>query len=265
MTSTVTGARDVLTSTVAGAKDAVSSRVTGVMDMTKGAVQGSVELTKSAVSSGVTTVMGSTVGQMVASGVGSMLEKSEELVDHYLPMTDEELGKGLMAVCGVGGGRVSVGRAQVGQHWLYVEVSGGVGAQLMDSFPPAKLATAVEGFEPEQQKKQQSYFVRLGSLSAKLQHRALQHSLGKLQSARSSSHDVLGQLQRALDLVGPSPPPPLGWGQPPTPCFSPCCRWSISSKAWTRSCREGRRSCSSCGWSGAPSSPAVARSWCHQQ
>lgn len=104
MTSTVTGARDVLTSTVAGAKDAVSSRVTGVMDMTKGAVQGSVELTKSAVSSGVTTVMGSTVGQMVASGVGSMLEKSEELVDHYLPMTDEELGKGLMAVCGVGGG-----------------------------------------------------------------------------------------------------------------------------------------------------------------
>lgn len=93
----------------------------------------------------------------------------------------------------------------------------------MDSFPPAKLATAVEGFEPEQQKKQQSYFVRLGSLSAKLQHRALQHSLGKLQSARSSSHDVLGQLQRALDLVGPSPspPPPLGWGQPPTPCFSP--------------------------------------------
>uniref|UniRef100_A0A669QUZ7 Perilipin n=1 Tax=Phasianus colchicus TaxID=9054 RepID=A0A669QUZ7_PHACC len=176
VTSTVTGARDVLTSTVAGAKDAVSSRVTGVMDMTKGAVQGSVELTKSAVSSGVTTVMGSTVGQMVASGVGSVLDKSEELVDHYLPMTDEEL---------------------------------------------AKLATAVEGFEPEQQKKQQSYFVRLGSLSSKLQHRAFQHSLGKLQSARASSQDVLGQLQRALDLVGPSPspPPPLGWDQPPTHSF----------------------------------------------
>ncbi|NWS78342.1 PLIN3 protein, partial [Crotophaga sulcirostris] len=147
---------DVLTSTVAGAKDAVTSRVTGVMDMTKGAVQGSVELTKSAVSSGVSTVMGSTVGQMVVSGMGSMLEKSEELVDHYLPMTDEEL---------------------------------------------AKLATAVEGFETEQQKQQQSYFVRLGSLSAKLRHRALQHSLGKLQSARSSTQDVLTQLQRTLDLV----------------------------------------------------------------
>ncbi|NXR72502.1 PLIN3 protein, partial [Pycnonotus jocosus] len=160
VTSTVTGAKDVLTSTVAGArdavtmagaKDAVSSRVTGVMDMTKGAVQGGVEMTRSAVSSGV-----STVGQMVASGVGSVLGKSEELVDHYLPMTDEEL---------------------------------------------AKLATAVEGFEPEQQRQQQSYFVRLGSLSTKLRHRALQHSLGKLQSARQSSQDLLAQLQRTLDLV----------------------------------------------------------------
>ncbi|NWV10167.1 PLIN3 protein, partial [Ptilonorhynchus violaceus] len=156
VTSTVTGARDALTSTVAGAKDAVTSRVTGVVDMTKGAVQGGVELTRSAVSSGVSTVMGSAVGQMVASGVDSVLGKSEELVDHYLPMTDEEL---------------------------------------------AKLATAVEGFEPEQQRQQQSYFVRLGSLSSKLRHRALQHSLGKLQSARQSSQDLLAQLQRTLDLV----------------------------------------------------------------
>ncbi|NXK89506.1 PLIN3 protein, partial [Formicarius rufipectus] len=146
----------LVTSTVTGAKDAVTNRVTGVVDMTKGAVQGGVELTRSAVSSGVSTVVGSTVGQMVASGVGSVLEKSEELVDHYLPMTDEEL---------------------------------------------AKLATAVEGFDEEQQKQQQSYFVRLGSLSTKLQHRALQHSLAKLQSARHSSQDLLGQLQRALDLV----------------------------------------------------------------
>ncbi|NXS08757.1 PLIN3 protein, partial [Neodrepanis coruscans] len=156
VTSTVTGAKDVLSSTVAGARDAVTSRVTGVVDMTKGAVQGGVELTRSAVSSGVSSVMGSSVGQMVASGVGSVLDKSEELVDHYLPMTDEEL---------------------------------------------AKLATAVEGFEPEQQRQQQSYFVRLGSLSTKLQHRAFQHSLGKLQRARHSSQDLLAQLQRALDLV----------------------------------------------------------------
>ncbi|NXU47156.1 PLIN3 protein, partial [Turnix velox] len=156
VTSTVTGAKDVLTSTMVGAKDVVTNQVMGVMDMTKGAVQGSVEMTKSAVSSGVNTMMGSSVGQMVVSGVGSMLEKSEELVDHYLPMTDEEL---------------------------------------------AKLATAVEGFEPEQQKQQQSYFIRLGSLSTKLRHRALQHSLGKLQKARHSSQEVLLQLQSTLDLV----------------------------------------------------------------
>ncbi|NWV18247.1 PLIN3 protein, partial [Origma solitaria] len=156
VSSTVAGAKDAVSSTVAGAKDAVSSRVSGVMDMTKGAVQGGVERTRSAVSSGVSTVMGSTVGQMVASSVGSVLGKSEELVDHYLPMTDEEL---------------------------------------------AQLATAVEGFEPEQQRQQQSYFVRLGSLSSKLRHRALQHSLGKLQSARHSSQELLAQLQRTLDLV----------------------------------------------------------------
>ncbi|NXD94160.1 PLIN3 protein, partial [Chaetorhynchus papuensis] len=156
VSSTVAGAKDAVTSRVTGAKDAVTSRVTGVMDMTKGAVQGGMELTRSAVSSGVNTVMGSTVGQMVASGVDSVLGKSEELVDHYLPMTDEEL---------------------------------------------AKLATAVEGFEPEQQRRQQSYFVRLGSLSTKLRQRALQHSLGKLQSARQSSQDLLAQLQHTLDLV----------------------------------------------------------------
>ncbi|KAM3656784.1 perilipin-3-like isoform 5-T6 [Ammospiza maritima maritima] len=158
VSSTVAGARDAVSSTVdavsstvTGAKDAVTSRVTGVMDMTKGAVQGGVEMTRSAVSSGV-----STVGQMVASRVDSVLGKSEELVDHYLPMTDGEL---------------------------------------------AQLATAVEGFEPEQQRQQQSYFVRLGSLSSKVRQRALQHSLSKLQSSRQSCQDLLAQLQRTLDLV----------------------------------------------------------------
>lgn len=66
----------------------------------------------------------------------------------------------------------------------------------------------MEGFETEQQKQQQSYFVRLGSLSTKLRHRALQHSLGKLQNARRSSQDVLAQLQCTLDLVGSIPTSP---------------------------------------------------------
>ncbi|XP_019412534.1 PREDICTED: perilipin-3-like isoform X2 [Crocodylus porosus] len=155
VTSTVTGAKDALSSSVS----AVSSRVTGAVDFSKGAVQGGVELTRAAVASGVSTVMGSAMGQMVASGVGAVLGKSEELVDHYLPMTNEEL---------------------------------------------AKLATAVEGFDVasvEQQKQQQSYFVRLGSLSSKLRHRAYQHSLGKLRRVRQSTQEGLAQLHHAIELM----------------------------------------------------------------
>ncbi|KYO30146.1 perilipin-3-like [Alligator mississippiensis] len=155
VTSTVTGAKDALSSSVS----AVSSRVTGAVDLTKGAVQGGVELTRAAVASGVSTVMGSAMGQMVASGMGAVLGKSEELVDHYLPMTDEEL---------------------------------------------ANLATAVEGFDVasvEQQKQQQSYFVRLGSLSSKLRHRAYQQSLGKLRRIRQSTQEGLGKLHHTIELM----------------------------------------------------------------
>ncbi|XP_078526334.1 perilipin-3-like isoform X2 [Lissotriton helveticus] len=146
VTSTVTGAKDAVSSTVNGAKDAVTTRVTGVVDAAKGAVQGSVDMTKAVVSSSVNTVMASRVGQLVSSSVDTVLGKSEELVDHYLPMTDEEL---------------------------------------------AQLAASVEGFEVatlQQQKEQQSYFVRLGSLSTKLRHRAYQHSLGKIDLAKQSVH-----------------------------------------------------------------------------
>lgn len=71
----------------------VTSTVTGMVDKTMEAVHGGVEMTRSAVNSGVNTVMESSVGQMVASSMDAMLGKSEELVDHYLPMTDEELGE----------------------------------------------------------------------------------------------------------------------------------------------------------------------------
>ncbi|XP_029470400.1 perilipin-3-like isoform X2 [Rhinatrema bivittatum] len=155
----VSGAKDAVSSTVTGAKDAVSNRVTGVVDMAKGAVQGSVEMTKAAVTSSVNTVMGSKVGQLVSSSVGTMLGKSEEWVDHYLPMTDEEL---------------------------------------------ALLASSVEGFEGaslQQQKSEQSYFVRLGSLSTKVRNRAYQHSLGKVRHARQSTQEALSQLHQTIDLI----------------------------------------------------------------
>ncbi|NXJ43640.1 PLIN3 protein, partial [Ciconia maguari] len=148
-----------------GAKDLVTTTVTEAMDLTKGAVQDGVEKTKSMVTSTVNTALDAAiskakaVSQAVAGGVESVLGISEDLVDHYLPMTEEELGK---------------------------------------------LATAVEGFgmaSVEEQKQQQSYFVRLGSLSNKVRHRAYQHSLNKLQRVKQSTQDTLSQLQLAIKLI----------------------------------------------------------------
>ncbi|XP_044876301.1 perilipin-2 isoform X1 [Mauremys mutica] len=89
----VVGARDAVTITVTGAKDTVAHTITGVMDKTKGAVYDSVEMTKSVVNGSINTVLGSRVVQMVSSGVDSALSRSETLVDHYLPLTEEELAK----------------------------------------------------------------------------------------------------------------------------------------------------------------------------
>ncbi|XP_075718481.1 perilipin-3-like isoform X3 [Rhinoderma darwinii] len=138
----VTGARDTVVGTVTGARDTVTSAVSGIMGMAAGAVQGSMDVTRSVVSS----VMDTHVGQFVTSSLDTVLGKSEEWADHYLPMTDEEL---------------------------------------------SELASTVEGFEVtplQQQREQQSYYVRLGSLSSRLHHRAYQHSLGKMETVKQSVH-----------------------------------------------------------------------------
>ncbi|XP_066422726.1 perilipin-3-like [Molothrus aeneus] len=145
--------------TEAGAKDLVANKVTEAVDLTKGAVQDSVEKTKSVVTSTVSTALDAAVSQAVAGGVESVLGMSEDLVDHYLPMTEEELGK---------------------------------------------LATTVQGFgvaSVEEQKRQRSYFVRLGSLSGRVRHRAYQHSLAKLQGFRHRTQDPLSRLQLAIKLI----------------------------------------------------------------
>ncbi|XP_016159932.1 PREDICTED: perilipin-3 isoform X4 [Ficedula albicollis] len=181
-----------------GAKELVANKVTEAVDLTKGAVQDSVEKTKSVVTSTVSTALDAAYGtitskintaleqgrealqegvemtnsvvansiskakavsQAVAGGVESVLGMSEDLVDHYLPMTEEELGK---------------------------------------------LATTVQGFgvaSLEEQRRQRSYFVRLGSLSGRLRHRAHQHSLARLQSLRHSTQDTLARLQLAIQLI----------------------------------------------------------------
>lgn len=99
MSSRVSGAREMVSDTMSSAKDAVATRVAGAVDVTRGAVQSSVDMTKSVVTSGVHSVMGSRVGQMVMSGVDTVLGRSEEWMDNHLPMTDEELGE-----CGRGQG-----------------------------------------------------------------------------------------------------------------------------------------------------------------
>uniref|UniRef100_A0A8C4WJ31 Perilipin n=1 Tax=Gopherus evgoodei TaxID=1825980 RepID=A0A8C4WJ31_9SAUR len=68
-------------------------RFSSIVDVTRDAVQESVESTKSVMTHSVNTVMGSRMGQMAVSGVEAMLEKSEELLDQYLPITDEELAE----------------------------------------------------------------------------------------------------------------------------------------------------------------------------
>ncbi|XP_068447484.1 mannose-6-phosphate receptor binding protein 1 [Clinocottus analis] len=64
---------------VAGAKGAVM-----------GAVKGGVEMTRAAVGGGITT-MGTRMGQMVSSGIGMALSRSEDWVDQNLPLTEKEL------------------------------------------------------------------------------------------------------------------------------------------------------------------------------
>ncbi|XP_027561918.1 perilipin-3-like [Neopelma chrysocephalum] len=88
------------------AREAMADKVTEAVDLTKGAVQDSVEKTKSVVTSTVSTALDAAVSQAVAGGVESVLGMSEDLVDHFLPMTEEELGK--LATTVEGSGMVSV-------------------------------------------------------------------------------------------------------------------------------------------------------------
>ncbi|XP_047388529.1 perilipin-3 [Sciurus carolinensis] len=159
LASRVSGAREMVSDTVSSAKDAVTTRVTGAVDMTCGAVQSGVDLTKSMVTSGVHSVMGSRVGQMVMSGVDTVLGRSEAWMDNHLPMTNDEL---------------------------------------------ARIATSLEGFDGasvQQQRQEQSYFVRLGSLSERLRQHAYQHSLAKLRGTRQRAQEALQQLAQALSLM----------------------------------------------------------------
>nr|XP_025875088.1 perilipin-3 [Vulpes vulpes] len=169
VSSKVSGAREAVSSTVSSAKDTVASRVTEAVDVTRGAVQTGVDATKSVVTSGVQSVMGSRVGQMVLSGVDAVLGA---------------------ATPGTGTRAARKARAPHGASPAFL--------------PAARLATSLEGFDMasvQQQRQEQSYFVRLGSLSERLRQRAFAHSLGKLQLTRQRAQESLGQLAQALSLM----------------------------------------------------------------
>ncbi|CAM4549051.1 perilipin-3-like [Lepidochelys kempii] len=102
--------------------DAVSCRMSEVVDVSLVTLQGSIEAAKSVVTSGMSTVMSATVGQMAMSGVEAVLEQSENLVDHYLPITDEELASLAESVEGAEGSAV--------QHQGYFVQLGSLSARL---------------------------------------------------------------------------------------------------------------------------------------
>nr|XP_014435199.1 perilipin-3-like isoform X2 [Pelodiscus sinensis] len=78
------------TKELASSKVEAASKLSSLVDLTREAVQGSVDSTKSVMTYSVSTAMGSRMGQMAMSGMEAVLEKSEELLDQYLPITDEE-------------------------------------------------------------------------------------------------------------------------------------------------------------------------------
>lgn len=69
----------------------VYQSVAGAKDAVVGAVMGGVELTRAAVSGGISTVMSTSLGQMVSSGMGLALSRSEDWVDQNLPLSEREL------------------------------------------------------------------------------------------------------------------------------------------------------------------------------
>nr|XP_025044070.1 perilipin-3-like [Pelodiscus sinensis] len=113
-------------------QEPVSSRLTDVKesmiraaDMTKEAMQDGMKTTRSVVAEGMSTVVESRMGQLAISGMEAMLEKSEELLDHYLPMTEDELAKLAESVEGA-----EVSAAQPQEHRSYFVRLGSLSTKL---------------------------------------------------------------------------------------------------------------------------------------
>ncbi|NWR41099.1 PLIN3 protein, partial [Regulus satrapa] len=140
--------RAVPSQLVAGTRELLSCTVSGVAARTRSALG---------------AVLGTRVGRLLATGLDSVLGKSGELLDRYLPGRGQELG---------------------------------------ECSPSPKSQGAKPSWDPHpQQRRWQSYFVRVGSLSARLPHRALRRSLGDLQRARLRAQRLLAQLHHIIRLI----------------------------------------------------------------
>ncbi|XP_063149134.1 perilipin-3-like [Candoia aspera] len=156
----VSNTKDLITSV----KDSAYTKVTKAKDIVSNMIDVAIESAMESmeeVKSAVNTVTKVGVGQMVASGVDKVIEKSEDLLEHFLPITDEELA----AIA-------------------------------------ASASLEGSGVAPlEKQREEQSYYMRLGSLSTKLRSRAYQHSLAKVQLIKQSAQQALFQLEQIIYLL----------------------------------------------------------------
>uniref|UniRef100_A0A8C5RDX8 Perilipin n=1 Tax=Laticauda laticaudata TaxID=8630 RepID=A0A8C5RDX8_LATLA len=160
----ITLTKSVVSSTVNTARNAASEakglmthHAADMVNLGKETMNEGVDLTRSVLSNTEGVEMASLFRQAMASGVDTMLDKTEEMVDYYLPMSGEELGK-------------------------------------------SRGTTSFPAFVDEQ-RREQSYFLRLGSLSSKLRSRVYRHSLNRLHVVQENTQDLLGQLQSVINLV----------------------------------------------------------------
>ncbi|XP_075753589.1 perilipin-3-like isoform X2 [Pelodiscus sinensis] len=117
---------------ISDTQELVSSRLTDVkesmiraVDMTKEVMQDGMKTTRSVVAEGMSTVAESRMGQLAISGMEAMLEKSEALLDHYLPMTEDELAELAESVEGA-----EVSAAQPQEHRSYFVRLGSLSTKL---------------------------------------------------------------------------------------------------------------------------------------
>ncbi|KAL7993023.1 hypothetical protein Chor_017279, partial [Crotalus horridus] len=185
----VTLTKSVVSSTVQAAGEAkgrVTQKVTAAVGLTKDIVQDGITLTKSVVNSTVSTA------RSAASGAkGLMTHRAADVVK----LGKQTLNEGVDLTRSVVSTTVNAARQMqssgvvqegVEMATLFRQaVASGVDTVLDKT--EQMLATEVHGVSQaaiDQQQREQSYFVRLGSLSSKLRSRVYRHSLNRLHVAQ---------------------------------------------------------------------------------